>query len=329
MLVRDTIRHVQPADVQAVVDVYTAADLAVGAEPWINTEILQTFLDAPNVDPDRDTFVVERDGRVIAYADCEFRPASGRGSADAAVHPDFRHQGIGTQLIRATEARILERAEAETPAEQPVTIQRGILDANSGALRLVESLGYRHIRTFYHMRIAFDQPVDAPPLPDGLTLRPFDPARDGRAVYEAHQEAFADHWGYERRSYDEWAHYTINDLGGDPAQWWVIAYDGDEVAGICLNRPYGEEDAQMGWVSTLGVRRPWRKRGLGLALLRHSFALFQERGCTRAGLGVDAASLTNAVALYERAGMHVHKRFFLYRKALRGTPEDEVTTPAT
>jgi ribosomal protein S18 acetylase RimI-like enzyme len=72
----------------------------------------------------------------------------------------------------------------------------------------------------------------------------------------------------------------------------------------------------------LAVRRPWRKRGLGYALLKQSFALFQARGFKTAGLGVDASSLTNAVALYERAGMHVKQQRLVFRKMLRGTEED-------
>ena len=64
----------------------------------------------------------------------------------------------------------------------------------------------------------------------------------------------------------------------------------------------------MGWVGVLAVRRPWRRRGLGEALLRESFALFAERGKRAAGLGVDAENTTGAVALYERVGMHVVRR---------------------
>jgi ribosomal protein S18 acetylase RimI-like enzyme len=72
----------------------------------------------------------------------------------------------------------------------------------------------------------------------------------------------------------------------------------------------------------LAVRRPWRKRGLGYALLKRSFALFQSRGFKTAALGVDGSSLTNAVALYERAGMYVQQQRIVFRKMLRGTEED-------
>ena len=99
-----------------------------------------------------------------------------------------------------------------------------------------------------------------------------------------------------------------------------MAYDEEmnEIAGFCINRPFGESDPSLAWVGTLAVRRPWRKRGLGTALLLNSLAVFQQRGYTGAGLGVDASSLTNAVALYQHAGMHVHNETLDFEKTLRG-----------
>ena len=76
-------------------------------------------------------------------------------------------------------------------------------------------------------------------------------------------------------------------------------------------------DEGIGWVSSLGVRRPCRKRGLGLALLRHAFSEFYRRGKRKVGLGVDAQNLTGALRLYENAGMHVHQTFDQYEKELR------------
>ena len=73
----------------------------------------------------------------------------------------------------------------------------------------------------------------------------------------------------------------------------------------------------MGWVNSLGVRRPWRRRGLALALLRHAFGVFYRRGKTKVGLGVDATSLTGATRLYEKAGMHVQRKSVTYEKVLR------------
>src|SRR5262249_54962469 len=106
--------------------------------------------------------------------------------------------------------------------------------------------------------------------------------------------------------FESWRSYNLSD-SEDPALW-RIAWAGDEVAGVCLNRPAHGEDETVGWVGTLAVRRAFRRRGLGEALLRDSFRIFAERGKRSAGLGVDAENTTGAVALYERVGMRVMRR---------------------
>jgi mycothiol synthase len=65
------------------------------------------------------------------------------------------------------------------------------------------------------------------------------------------------------------------------------------------------------------VRRAWRRRGLGEALLRHSFAAFRRKGFTRGTLGVDASSVTGATRLYERAGMRVYRDTVFLERLVR------------
>jgi len=105
---------------------------------------------------------------------------------------------------------------------------------------------------------------------------------------------------------------------------WLLAMDGDQIAGISLNAAQADDDPDVGWVSSLGVLRPYRRKGLGLALLQHSFAEFYRRGKRKVGLGVDAYSLTGATRLYERAGMHVARQFSTFEKELR--PGHELST---
>jgi ribosomal protein S18 acetylase RimI-like enzyme len=64
------------------------------------------------------------------------------------------------------------------------------------------------------------------------------------------------------------------------------------------------------------VRKPWRGRGLALALLLEEFARFHARGCDDVYLFVDAENPTGAVRLYEKAGMKVWRRFGHYRLEL-------------
>jgi ribosomal protein S18 acetylase RimI-like enzyme len=82
-----------------------------------------------------------------------------------------------------------------------------------------------------------------------------------------------------------------------------------------------DKDLHIGWVNQLAVLRPWRRKGLGIALLLHSFAEFYRRGIVNVGLGVDAQNLTGATRLYERAGMHVALQHDTYEKELRAGQE--------
>jgi mycothiol synthase len=52
-----------------------------------------------------------------------------------------------------------------------------------------------------------------------------------------------------------------------------------------------------GWIQVLLTRRPWRRLGVGAALLRNGFGRFWARGERSVGLGVDAASATGAFRL--------------------------------
>ncbi len=93
----------------------------------------------------------------------------------------------------------------------------------------------------------------------------------------------------------------------------MIAWDGNEVAGFSQNR----FRKGIGWIGTIAVRRPWRGRGLGLALMHQTFREYWQRGMTAIGLGVDSANITGATRLYQRAGMHVAGEYALYEKELR------------
>jgi mycothiol synthase len=176
----------------------------------------------------------------------------------------------------------------------------------------VRARGYEPKRHFWRMRIDMgDEPPAAPVWPDGITVRTHVPVADDRAVFEACEDSFSDHWGHVPNTFEWWMKRTQGETF-DPSLWF-LALAGDEIAGISLCTNFLE----IGWVSTLGVRRPWRGRGLGEALLRYSFREFHRRGRRTVALGVDAQSLTGATRLYERAGMYVDRVYELSTKILR------------
>jgi mycothiol synthase len=178
--------------------------------------------------------------------------------------------------------------------------------------RFVEQRGYKPFRHSFRMQIEFDAELPTPVWPEGLAVRTFVPGEDDEAVYEASDAAFVDHFEHARQPYESWRGWVFGE-SFDPSLWF-LAVDGEEIAGVSLCRGEGGADGELGWVNTLGVRPAWRRRGLGRALLLHSFAEFRARGKRGAGLGVDALNPTGAVGLYEGAGMHVARRYDQYAK---------------
>lgn len=146
-------------------------------------------------------------------------------------------------------------------------------------------------------------------------------------MYRADYEAFKDHWGYVEAPFEEgfqrWHYFVTNHADYDPS-FFFLAMDGAEIAGLALCFPKDNEFPDMAWVDDLGVRRPWRRQGVALALLHHAFGEFYRRGIQKVGLGVDASSLTGATRLYEKAGMHVFRQYNSYEKELR--PGLDLTT---
>ena len=257
---------------------------------------------------DTDAFIVETsDGRIVGYEVFYENLAHANMDGDGYVHPDFMGRGIGTALLRALEARARKEMELANP-DLRIFIRNAMAVGDTVGREMHENEGYKTIRFTWRMEITLEEAPSVPELPGGIELRPFGMEQD-HAVYEAHEEAFSDHWGHVHRSYEEWTHHNED----RDRSLWLIAWEGDQIAGYSLNRIRNG----IGWVSSLGVRRPWRKIGLGYSLLIHSFGEFYKRGTKTIGLGVDAENPTGATRLYIKAGMYAASEFVIYEKELR------------
>ena len=259
-----------------------------------------------------DAFLVEtKEGRVVGYEEFGNEKDHYQLHADGYVHPDFKGLGIGTSLLRAVEARAREDMKLAEP-DLRVFIHSTLDNKDEQGHVLHKTEGYFSVRYHWRMEVKLDAMPPAPVWPEGVEFRPFVKEEHAVAVWQAQNESFRDHWGSRDATFEEFSHSRFDDPEYNP-DLWAIAWDGDEVAGISINR----FRMGIGWIRTLGVRRPWRKKGLGLALLQHSFGEFYQRGKNTIGLGVDASNPTGATRLYQRAGMYAASEFVKYEKELR------------
>jgi mycothiol synthase len=218
-------------------------------------------------------------------------------STECRVVPSLTGLGIGSFL--------LDWAEEQARERQAKALRASVLAGDERARQLVGTRGFTYVRSFYRMVIDLTGPPPPPRWPDGITVSPFREDEE-RLLHEVVEDSFAEHWGHVRRSFEEWRKRQIIE-----PDLIFLARDGDEVAGtvVCNEDLFG--DALVG---ILGVRKPWRGRGLGRALLLQGFGALHAKGKRRIGLGVDAGNETGAVQLYESVGMRVGGQEDVYEK---------------
>ena len=268
----------------------------------------------------RDLLIAEVDGQIVGHADgtATIRDGYPVHYVCGRVHPDWRRRGIGRALFRWNERRARDRAAAEPefagPARGPRNVGERVRTRRPGALR---SEGYAVIRYAFTMVQRHVQEATAVPMPEGLEIRPVTPDQH-RAIFDADDEAFRDHFEHRAATEGDFvAVFTQPDLD---TSLWQVGWDGDEVAGSVQTWIWKEENETLGtkraWLESVSVRRPWRRRGLGRALIAASLVDLRRRGIEEALLGVDAENPTGALALYEGLGFEVKVRAMRYRKAL-------------
>ena len=154
----------------------------------------------------------------------------------------------------------------------------------------------------------------APPpavLPPGFVIRAVRRGPDDALLHVVVQDSFAEHFRFTPEPFEPWVQRALADELFAPGLSFLVFHDDTPVAtSINYHAP------ERGWVGMLGVRRPWRGKGLGMALLRESFAAFRRAGLLAAVLGVDSENADGAVHLYERAGMRVTQRLEVRLKGL-------------
>ncbi len=292
--------NVRPAtrdDFAVIAELFGAHEEAINGHPsrldadavdgWLHTAALET-----------NTWLVEKEGTLVAAAFAQL--FGGRGNSAGAVHPSAWGRGLGSKLVDLVEERISQEG-----AER---IHAWTLAGDTAAEELFSRRGYQEARRFWDMAIELGE--EPPPEPD-VPVEPFR-EEDAQAFHAALEEAFEDHWEHRAEPFEEWWERQRRRSNFDPSVWYVIR-DGDEIAAATRNE---SEHAGGGYIGALGVRRQWRGRGYGRALLLHSFREFHRRGLRRVSLGVDAANPTGATRLYESVGMHVELENVVWAKQL-------------
>jgi len=299
------LRAPRPRDAPEVAAVVVAHDIADFGEPDFSEHDLLDDWERPRFELERDAWVlVGPTGRLVAYAFVWQAEPGTQLEADAFVAPEYGGRGLGGHLIDLIETRAVEIASASTAPE--VTLGMYASRANTAKRDLLERRGYKPVHTRLRLKVdlARRETEAAAAVSPDVIVREFDPETDEADVREVMDEAFLGRARYSRRRVDEWLDLRVRHPAFDPKLWRVAcATAGDDrpVVGAILVYDVGG----TGYVSSVGVRVPWRGRGVGQALLAEAFAALRDRGQMRVVVEVDAEEADGARRLYERVGMRV------------------------
>ncbi len=323
MMLQEEIYTIRPAcmdDLEAVVTLMNICSMKIIGVSDDTQEQIASDWQMPGFDQAKSQRVVfSPQGQLVGFGEVRNQTRPSYPFLDIYVHPDYESTPVSDMLMEWGEKRAGEVSDS-IPPDVRIAMQAAGYQHDTWYLPMLESAGMIPIRHHWRMEINLDTPSPKPEWPEGITVRTMIPGQDDRAVLEAQCAAFRDHWGHVEipfeQHFERWQHEWQNEGDFDPSLWF-LALDGDRIVGISLCKGSHNGEEHVGWISNLGVLREYRRRGVAMALLLHSFDVLRSRGKHAVGLGVDAGSLTGATKLYQKAGMSVVTQIVIYEKELR------------
>jgi mycothiol synthase len=296
-----SVRPAAMSDLSAVFDLVAKQRTIDFGSAMISMDDLQKRWEY--FDLETDTLTAFSEGELAGYAelrdgDSPFIYLATRNNID-----------LGFQLLKYLEQKAAIKAGGK------IQLATQVSEKNQPLLQLFASNGYTSNLSFLIMELTLAEPPASPQWADGIRIRTFDRGLDERITYQTDEEASKDKGYHNPLSYEDWVkRMGMNRDTFDPVIWF-LACAGSDVVGVALNTH--DPDPGTVWIDHLSVRRKWRNKGIGKALLLHSFGEFYRRGLQTVKLSVDSKSLTNAPRLYESVGMKVVQQYHIYKKDLQ------------
>jgi mycothiol synthase len=288
------IRQGSSGDLIGVHRVKTAHGRAVD-EPFATLAEQRESWERDGFDPARDVWVAVEDEAVVGYGEL----TAGQ-DVRVSVLPERGGTGIHESVLRTLE-------EAARGRGMP-WVTAIATDADAAALTAYRADGWTPSREVWRMWVEHDTEPPPAVFPEGVTARTYTD-QDSERVHGLLDAAYLG-WDdeYVPVAHGVWLAFMTSGSDFDPECWFLAETD-EQLAGVCLNW-------STGWVKDLAVQPEWRRRGLGEALLRHTFRELFRCGTRRIGLKVDSNNGTGAPRLYERLGFVTDRRYTMFLKRL-------------
>ncbi len=298
-----TVDHLDSAELAGVITLIEHVTSTDGLHPL--SEHVYLHLRHGGDDGGRHVLVRDESATIIGYAHLDSTDAVEGPSAELAVDPIARREGVGRLLITT----LLELTEGHD-------LRLWAHGEQAAAARLARSMGFEHSRVLWQMRRSLFAPLSAPTLPAGCTIRAFVPGVDDEAWLRVNSRAFA--------HLPDQGGWTLEDLHRRMAEPWfsadgfLIAEMEGAVVGFHWTKVHGRKNSgghdhdAIGEVYVVGVDPDHAGHGLGRALTLAGLHHLRGLGLSQAMLYVDASN-TSAIRLYEGLGFSRWDTDVLYR----------------
>lgn len=295
-----SVRPVRLNDADAVYEIIARQNIHdYGSALRTRDDILRTW---HSLNLENDTCTAFADGKLAGYAELLDNDSPFIYLAEA------NNVDLAFQFLTILEEQVLARKK------ESVNLFTRVSEKNNTLLQLFAASGYKSNLSFLIMELVLNEVPASPQWPAGITVRSFIQGADEQATYQTDEEASKDKGYHDPLSYEDWVKRMGMDKETFDPGLWFLACESNEVTGVVLN--VFNKESNTGWVDHLSVRPAWRKRGIGKALLLHSFGEFYRRGIYQIKLSVDSKSLTNAPDLYKSVGMQTVQQYHIYRKVI-------------
>jgi mycothiol synthase len=231
------------------------------------------------------------------------------------VHPRYRKRGLGSFLLQWMEARA-RQILATLGDDRPCALRVDLYDGSDDAIPLLERHGFRYALAEDEMCRDLNQPIPWSSLPDGMSFVTWNAER-ASLFYLVYDHAFRGRPGFPGWTEDVWRHDLTAEstFRGDLS---LLLMDGPEPVGFAICHIENEGDggpSSEGWIAQMGVRPPWRKRGLGTALLCEVMQRLKTMGSRYAVLEVNTNN-PEARSLYRGLGFEYCRRRSSFQKSV-------------
>ena len=236
------------------------------------------------------------------------------------VDPDRRGEGLEKALLDKAKNWFINYEQNHKYFGEK-WFQTRIQATQASLIEILQESGYIINRQTIKMSRPTKLDLPIVPVPKGLIIRKPEPS-EYRKVLKANDEAFHDLWGYSPKTEEMFISWE-NSRFFQP-EYWKVAWDEDQIAGMVLGYIDKEENAafntKSGYTEEIAVLRPWRRKGLARWLLTESIRMFRDLGIEKTILSVDSQNQTGAYSFYIQMGYEPTTEFLYYRKPFPTNP---------